>query len=250
MKEIDFSQYDHTTPEKHIPAVTIPAKTYIYKDELKKQVLQYMEDRFNYLAAGRHILDDLSRTPYIDRLANIFTNLHWNEIAKHFDQLGQAITDQKEQERKKKHFSKHAIVPNLNGTGKEFVKFIKELRTWFFENRPTKGWNTVKMKDHVLETEKKILDRLGIETSGFIERHGIKFNKIGEDKYFYTRDFLSQSQFWADKEKEMKYFFFAIGFSENEKRWAEEKEGTAGIMEIWCRPERGTININEKTYEL
>jgi hypothetical protein len=250
MKEIDFSQYNHTTPEKYIPAVTIPAKTYIYKDELKKQVLQYMDDRHDYLAAGRHILDDLSRTSYIDKLADIFTNLSKDEIELHFDQLGQAITDEREYKRLKKHFSKNAIVPNLNGTKKEFVEFIKDLRKWFFENRPTKGWYTAKMEAHKLEVKKRILDRLGIEISGVRKLHGSVFTLIDGDKYFSTGDFLSQSEYYQNQPKEMEFFSFKIEFFDHEKRWEAEREGTAGIMAIHYNSREETISINEKTYKI
>lgn len=253
MKEIDFSQYDQTTPAQHIPAVTIPAKTYIYKDELDKQVRQYMEDRYNYLAAGRHILDDLSRTPYIESLARIFTNLSFDEIAEHFDQLGQAITDQKNHEIRVKKFSKHAIVPDLNDNGEEFVKFLKDTRTWFIENRPTKGWDTLKMKKHKLEAEKKILDELGIVTTGTVEIHGTQYLKVEDDKYFYTRSVFPGNGYDISRRNCNK--FMAISFIENEKRWAEEKKGTGGIMEIAYNVgsrfnPKYELRINEKVYQL
>jgi len=149
--------------KKTKPGYYVPPVTKYYDQELKAEVLKYMEDRYDYLAAGRHPLDDLSRSPYISRLADWF-ELPWDKVASDFDQLGQKITDEKNQRYLDEQF---AGVPEHNVTQEQVDQLFK-LREEFHKTRPTKGWATKKMARHRWEYQAKAAKLLGfnVEDTG------------------------------------------------------------------------------------
>jgi len=206
-----------TIPERVIPKVVIPEVTLDYYVELEKSVKNYMEDRFNYLAVGRHILDDLSRSPYIEKLHNIFQeHLDYNEIAKDFDRLGQEITDKKNQEALDKRFEKHGIEIGLSDEElKDNLNKILELRKEFIKTKPTKGWDTKKIKIHRKEFDEKVFKLFNFKVIkyGKVENSSNQVPLIDEDKWIFTQNIFVQNN-WDNYRLKI-----VVTWSTNNKRW-------------------------------
>jgi len=209
-----------TIPEKVIPKVVIPEVTLDYYEELEKSVKNYMEDRFNYLAAGRHILDDLSSSPYVEKLYNIFQeHLDYNKIANDFNKLGQEITDKKNQKALDKRFEKHGIEIGLSDEElKDNVNKISELREEFIKTKPTKGWNTKKMEIHRKEFEEKVFKLFNFKVIkyGKVENSSNQVPLVDKDKWIYTQDIFPQSDWGIKRNYSLK---IVVTWSTNKKRW-------------------------------
>jgi hypothetical protein len=233
---------NHTTPEQHIPAVTIPAKTYIFAEELEKAVLTYMEDRYHYLAAGRHPLDDLSRSSYIKRVADIFTNVPYEDIENHFDALGEKITSEKEQKQREEYFEHHGIDVELID-GEILLQSCEFLRERFLKNRPTKGWNTNKMDKWRLQNEELLYEELGLKTYTKSDKNCLDLRGYEDiDILIHTDGIFPRNDWEADRG--MESFYIKAHFP-NEFRWAEQKKhGSIGILEIYYIARKNEIRNN------
>lgn len=238
---------NHTTPEQHIPAVTIPAKTYIFAEELEKAVLAYMEDRYHYLAAGRHPLDDLGKSSYIQRIARIFTNVDYEEIEKHFNNLGEKITAAKEKEQKENYFKVHGI--DIKIDPEMLLQSCEFLRERFLKNRPTKGWNTNKMDKWRLQNEELLYEELGLKTYTKSDKNCLDLRGYEDiDILIHTDGIFPRNEWEADRE--MESFYIKAHFP-NEFRWAEQKKhGSIGILEIYYIARKNEIRNNTNTIKI
>lgn len=246
---MNLENLNHTTPEQYIPAVTIPAKTYIFAEELEKAVLKYMEDRYHYLAGGRHPLDDLSRSSYIKRVADIFTNVPYEDIENHFDALGEKITSEKEQKRREEYFKVHGIHVKIDP--EMFLQKCKDLRESFLKNRPTKGWYTKKMWEWTLHNEELLFKYLGLKTYIKDEKHYLDLREYEDiDISIYTNNLFPRNEWDSRDSKDMGSFYIKALFP-NKFRWAEDKKhGSSGILEIYYSEYKKTITNNTNTIKI
>ena len=237
---------NHTTPEQHIPAVTIPAKTYIFAEELEKAVLAYMEDRYHYLAAGRHPLDDLGKSSYIQRIARIFTNVDYEEIEKHFNNLGEKITAAKEKEQIENYFKVHGIDVKIDP--EMLLQSCIFLREQFLKNRPTKGWHTKKMHEWMLHHQELLFEELGLKTYIKDEKHYLDLPGYEDiDISIYTEGIFPRNE-WNSKDLGS---FYIKALFPNKFRWAEDKKhGSSGILEIYYNEYKNTISNNTNTIKI
>ena len=237
---------NHTIPEQHIPAVTIPAKTYIFAEELEKTVLTYMEDRYHYLAAGCHPLDDLGKSSYIDKIANIFTNVPYEEIEKHFNNLGEKITNENDKKQRERYFEHHGIHVKIDP--EMFFQKCKDLRESFLKNRPTKGWHTKKMHEWVLHHQELLFEYLGLKTYIKDEVHYLDLRGYEDVNISISTEGIFPRNEW--KYKRLGSFSIKALFP-NEFRWAEDKKhGSSGILEIYYSEYKKTISNNTNTIKI
>ena len=204
-----------TTPAK---TYTIPTVTLDYETELNRQVKRYMADRFNYLAEGRHILDDLSQNEYIDYLAVAF-GIPFSEASADFNELGQGITDKKNQESLDKRFKKEGIQLGLSDEElKAKVEQIKDLKQEFIKTKPTKGWNTKKMEVHRDEFNKKVFELFGFKIIKYDKPENSGARKvpyIADDKWIFTEDIFPTYQMHYRTNR----FKIQVSWDTNKKRW-------------------------------
>ena len=244
---MNLENLNHTTPEQHIPAVTIPAKTYIFAEELEKAVLKYMEDRYHYLAEGRHIFDDLSPSSYIKNLANIFTKVSYDDIEKHFNALGEKITAERLKKEREEYFEHHGIDVKIDP--EVLLQSCKFLRERFLKNRPTKGWDTYRMDKWRLQNEELLYEELGLKTYTKSDKNCLDLRGYEDiDILIHTDGIFPRNEWEADRG--MESFYIKAHFP-NEFRWAEQKKhGSVGILEIYYSNRKNEIRNNTNTIKI
>lgn len=244
---MNLENLNFTSPEQHIPAVTIPAKTYIFAEELEKAVLKYMEDRYHYLAAGRHILDDLSSSSYIKNIANIFTKVSYEDIEKHFNALGEKITAERLKKEKEEYFEHHGIDVKIDP--KMLLESCKFLRERFLKNRPTKGWNTNKMGKWILQNEELLYEELGLKTYMKSDKNYLDLRGYEDIDILIHTDGIFPRNEW-EVSRGIESFYIKAHFP-NEFRWAEQKKhGSTGILEIYYSNRKNEIRNNTNTIKI
>ena len=210
-----------------IPAYTVPAVTKTYAEEVTNQVEKYMKDRHNFLCEGHHLLADLDKNPYIRSIASFF-QLPFDEVAKDFHALGEKITEEKQTAALVERFKGGIQIDTTNIEYK--AQKALNFRRRFNEERPTKGFQTTKMKEHRETLTDALVDLFGILIPDGAEVHG--------------------QNLMANNEWNLERIDNQVLFLDITKPKEGQRFGYDTLLEIAIDPEKNSIRVNEKKFNL